>query len=118
MTGLLRSFGFAWSGVARAWREQRNFRVEVVIAALAWMLCWWTGASFVPVAILTAVVLGLELVNSSLEALIDLLSPSHHKQAGAAKDMAAGAVLVAAAVSLVVGVVTIAPPLGAKLGLW
>ena len=51
----------------------------------------------------TGLVLVAELLNSALETLADHLHPEQHPEVGAAKDIAAGAVLVASAVALVVG---------------
>jgi len=112
---ITRSFAFAAAGLRLAWREQTNFRVEVALAALALALCWWTGADAVPVLVMTGLVLALELVNSAVEGLVDLVHPDRHVLAAAVKDMAAGAVLVAAGAALVVGLVVIGPPLLARL---
>ncbi len=118
MTGLAnlgRSLGFAVAGLVRAWRDQRNFRVEMALAALALVLCWWTGAAAVPVIIVIGLVSALELLNSSLEAVVDLAQPNHHELAKAAKDLAAAAVLVGAVTAAVVGALVIGPPLARKL---
>lgn len=113
--GLARAFGFAYAGLRRAWSTQRNFRIEVAIGALASLLCWWSGAPYTPVLVMAGLVLGLELVNSAVEALVDLVEPSVHPTAAAAKDLAAAAVLVAAGAALLVGVLVIGPPLAYKL---
>ena len=59
--------------------------------------------------------LGLELVNTALEALVDLVSPEHSELAARAKDTAAGAVVIAALAAVVVGLVELGPPLWAWL---
>lgn len=112
--GLLRALGFAADGVQRAWRSQSNFRVEVVLGAAALLLCWWSGAPIAPVLAMTGLVLGLELMNSALEAVVDLVQPDHHELAKAAKDLAAAAVLVAVLAAVFVGLVVIGPPLLAR----
>ena len=61
------------------------------------------GADLVPVLLCCALVLTLELVNTALEALVDLVSPTYHPLARIAKDAAAGAVLIAGVGSLAVG---------------
>jgi len=106
-----RSLGFAATGVARAWRDQRNFRVEVTLAAVALALGWWSGADLVPIVVVIGLVLALELVNSAMEALVDLVQPEHHELAKAAKDLAAAAVLVGAVMAAAVGLLVIGPPL-------
>ncbi len=64
-----------------------------------------------PVALACGLVLGLELLNTALEALVDLASPEVHPLAKIAKDTAAAAVLLASLSALVVGAVTFGPPL-------
>lgn len=106
-----RSAGFAWAGVRHAWQTQANFRVEVVLGGLATLLCWALHVSPAPVLLCCALVLSLELVNTALEALTDLISPEWHPAAKIAKDAAAGAVLLASVVSVLVGIAVFVPPL-------
>jgi len=96
---------------------QRNFRVEVCLAALALGLALWLGVSLVPVLLLTVLVLSLELLNTALEALTDLASPVYHPLAKRAKDTAAGAVLLASLTAFLLGLYLFLPPLLARLGL-
>ena len=108
---LLIAFGYAWEGLVYTWREQPNFRVEVGIGALALGLAAVLGVSPVPVLLAVGLVLGLELLNTGVEALVDLASPEPHPLAKAAKDAAAAAVLVASAAALAVGLLVFLPPL-------
>jgi diacylglycerol kinase (ATP) len=97
----------AFDGVLHAWRTQRNFRIQVVLAVVAVVVF---GALHAPVpvfailALTIAFVLAFEAMNTALEALVDLVSPERHALAKAAKDAAAGAVLIAALGALAVGV--------------
>ncbi|AIZ46156.1 DeoR faimly transcriptional regulator [Deinococcus radiopugnans] len=106
-----RSAGFAWAGVRHTYRSQANFRIEVWAGALALTLAAVLRAPLAPVALACALVLALELVNTALEAVVDLASPELHPLARVAKDAAAGAVLVAASGALVVGLAVLGPPL-------
>ena len=106
-----RSAGFAWAGVRHAYRSQANFRIEVWAGALALAAAVLLRAPLAPVALACALVLALELVNTALEAVVDLASPERHPLAAVAKDAAAGAVLVASAGAVLVGLVTLWPPL-------
>lgn len=115
LKGVLRSFGFAWQGLAYAWRSQRNFRIEVYLAALALVLALALGVALVPVLLLVLVVLTLELMNTALEAVVDLSSPTDHPLAKAAKDTSAAAVLVASLIALVVGAGLFLPAIAEKL---
>ncbi|TBH21845.1 diacylglycerol kinase family protein [Thermus thermamylovorans] len=117
LKGVLRSFAYAWEGVGYAWRVQRNFRLQVYLGLLALGLALWLGVSPLPVLLLIALVLSLELLNTALEALTDLVSPVYHPLAKRAKDTAAAAVLVASLSALLVGLYLFLPPLLARLGL-
>jgi diacylglycerol kinase (ATP) len=100
-----------------AWLNQRNFRIEVYLALVVLALAVWLDVGLVQVLILITLILGLELANTALEALVDLVSPEFHPLAKAAKDMAAGAVLTASILSALIGLILFVPPLLGKLGL-
>lgn len=107
----LTSFAFAFEGLRYAWHAQPNFRIEAVLGVVAVGLALWLDVPILSVLILAMVVLTLELVNTALEATIDLIQPQPHRLAKVAKDVAAAAVLVASAFALVIGVWLFAPPL-------
>ncbi len=98
---------FALSGLKHAFRNERSFRTHVGFVVLALValivlrpgLVWWALVGFVAGLVLCA-----ELVNSALEELVDLLHPDTHDKIKAIKDMAAGAVLVAAFAAIWVGI--------------
>lgn len=106
-----RSAGFAWAGIAHSYRTQPNFRIETWAAALALALTVWLRAPLAPIALACALVLALELVNTAVEAVVDLVSPEPHPLAGVAKDAAAAAVLLASLGAVVVGLAVLGPPL-------
>ena len=112
----LRSAGFAWAGVRHAYGTQANFRIECWAALVALGLCVWLRAPLAPVALACALVLSLELLNTALEAVVDLASPQRHPLAKVAKDAAAGAVLLGSAGAVLVGLSVLLPPLLARLG--
>jgi diacylglycerol kinase (ATP) len=109
---IFRSFGFAFAGLGYLLRTQRNSRVEVVIGAGACGVGWWVGIGRVEWAILAmtiAIVLILEGVNTAIEAAIDLAMPNVHPLAKTAKDVAAGMVLIASIMAIVVGLLILGP---------
>lgn len=118
-TNLLVSFGYAWQGVAYAFRTQRNFRIHVVVGSLAVSLA--IALHLVPVElaviILTCgVVLTLELINTALESVVDLtVQQTYHELAKIAKDCAAAAVLISALIALSVAACLLLPPLWKQL---
>lgn len=112
-----RSAGFAWAGLAFAFRTQANFRIELVCAALAVLAALWLDVPGAPVLLACALVLALELMNTAVEAVVDLVSPDVHPLAKVAKDASAAAVLLACLGALLVAGVTLLPALLARLGL-
>ena len=107
-----RSFSFAFAGLAHAWRTQPHLRIHAGIGALAIVVGAGFGLSPGEWAVLlltiTAVVV-LELLNTVVEAVVDLASPEVHPLAKVAKDVAAGAVLVGAIGSVFVGAALFVP---------
>lgn len=118
MTRLARAFGFAIGGVARAWRGQPNLRVEALVALLALAMTAWLAAPWTPIVLAIGLVLALELMNSAVEATVDLVSPDRRDGAAAAKDMAAGAVLLGSLCALAVGLLVLGPPLLDRVAGW
>jgi diacylglycerol kinase len=114
---VVRSFGYAFEGVAYILRTQRNARIELAIGIAAVLLGAWLGITAVEWAVLVltiAFVVGLEWINNSLELAVSLASPDRHPSAKAAKDVAAASVLLGAVVSVVIGLLLFAPRLLAR----
>ena len=101
-----RSFHHAFEGIMYATRTQPNMRVHLVVGALvlaATLVLRLERFYVVAAVVLVAMVLSLELVNTAVEAIVDLLTVAHHPLAKTAKDAAAGAVLVAAIGAAIAG---------------
>ncbi|ADY26972.1 diacylglycerol kinase [Deinococcus proteolyticus MRP] len=109
----LKSAGYAWAGVQAVYRSEANFRIEVWAAVLALTLTLVLGAPLAPILLACALVLSLELLNSAVEAVVDLVSPQPHPLAKVAKDAAAGAVYMAALFAVLVGLSVLGPRLWA-----
>ncbi len=101
-------FDHAWEGIVRAVRTQRNMRfhalaaVAVVVAGLVFRV---GVAEFAVLFFAIALVMAMELVNTAVEAIVDLVSPEFDPLAKIAKDAAAGAVLVASIGAAIVGAI-------------
>ncbi|RSK48141.1 diacylglycerol kinase family protein [Hymenobacter rigui] len=114
------SFGYAFRGVVAALRTEVHLWVHaaatvvVVGLGLYFGLARWEWAA---VALAVGAVWCAELVNTALEAVVNLVSPDYHPLAGRAKDVAAGAVLVMALAALVVGLLIFGPRVWALLAL-
>ena len=109
-----RSFYFAFAGLGYLVRTQRNARIELAIGLIVCALSAWMRIGRIEWAVIVftiALVLILEGLNTAVEAAIDLASPDRHPLAKAAKDLAAGMVLIAAIASIAVGLLILGPPL-------
>jgi undecaprenol kinase len=98
-----RRLGFAMRGIALVFRRERSFRTQSGLALAASALAGLAapGPAWAAAVILSAgLVLALELVNGAIEYLLDHLHPGYAPEIGAAKDAAAGAVLVASLTAL------------------
>jgi diacylglycerol kinase (ATP) len=108
---VLRSFNYAFEGVIHVLRTQRNMRIHFAIAAAVLVLAFVydvTRLELIALMISIAFVLIAEMVNTAVEATIDLSTPSFDPLAKIAKDIAAGAVLIAAANAVAVGYLVLA----------
>lgn len=117
---LAASFGFAFAGVWHALRTQRNARIHAITAACACVAGTVARINWQEWAVLAVTigsVFAAELVNTSLESLVDLVSPEYHERAKVAKDAAAGAVLATALAAVAVGACIFGPPLYRWLGM-
>jgi diacylglycerol kinase (ATP) len=75
----------------------------------------WLRVDLVPILVCCSLVLSLELINTAVEATVDLASPELHPLAKRAKDFAAAAVLIAVLFSTLVGLLALGPPLVARI---
>ena len=108
----IRSFGYAGRGIKTVFTSEANMKIHLVIAAgviicgfafkinaTEWSLC----------LLCMALVIGGEMMNTAIENVVDLASPEFHPLAGKAKDIAAGAVLICAIISVIIGLLIFAP---------
>jgi len=112
--GMASSFRCAGNGILRTFLSQRNIRLQAGIGAIVVMagLALGLGATdWALVVLCIAGVLVSELLNTAVEAAVDLITPDYHELARMAKDAAAGAALVAAGASVIVGLIIFVPRL-------
>ena len=111
--GFLRSFGYAFSGIVNAIKNERNFRIHMCMAAYV-LIFAFIGTpprdDMARLVLCFGLVMGLELVNTSIEKLCDTVTEEENEKIKVAKDTAAGAVLVVAIISAVVGLITFLEP--------
>ncbi len=97
MTKLIKSFGYAWSGVYHAYNDHPNFKIHLTLALLAVVFGIFYGLNSIEWAIIIltiAVGLVIELLNTSIENVVDLITKEQRLNAKLAKDTAAAAMLI------------------------
>ena len=113
--GGARSFGHAYGGLVHAVRTQRNMRFHVAAAAAVLVLSLLLGVSKLELAVLVLVIAAVfvvEMLNTALEFVVDLVTREYHPLAKLAKDVSAGAVLITSVAALAVGYLILADDLG------
>jgi diacylglycerol kinase (ATP) len=103
---LIESFNYAFEGIIHVLRTQRNMRIHFVVAFAVLVAALVTGVDKVElIALLIAIafVLIAEMVNTAIEGAIDVATTSFDPMAKLAKDIAAGAVLIATVTAVAVG---------------
>ena len=108
----IQSFGYAGRGICEVVKSEANMKIHIVITILViiggvvfaislieWMFC----------LLCVGLVVGAEMMNTAIENVVDLASPEQHPLAGKAKDIAAGAVLICAIVSVIIGLLIFIP---------
>jgi diacylglycerol kinase (ATP) len=108
----IQSFGYAFRGIKTVFLSEINMKIHIFITVLVvicgfvftislteWMFC----------LLCIAIVTGAEMMNTAIEKVVDLASPEQHPLAGKAKDIAAGAVLLCAIISVIIGLIIFIP---------
>lgn len=114
-----KSFSYALEGMQAAFKREPNFRIHVIIATAALILAALLKFSIFEWLILAftiTFVIALELLNTVLEAVVNLVSPKISPEAKVAKDVSAAMVLIAALMAVIVGVVLFLPKIFNLLG--
>ena len=110
----LKSFGYAFEGILTGIRKERNMRIHtaaMILVVLAGTILGLSAVEWCICLILFGLVMALELVNTAVEAVVDLVTEEKRPLAKVAKDTAAGAVLIAAIMAAVIGCIIFLPKL-------
>lgn len=109
---LYESFGYAFEGIWTGIRKERNMKIHCLAMVLVTLAGFFFGISAVQWCIcllLFGLIAALELVNTAVEAVVDLVTEERKPLAKIAKDTAAGAVLFAAIMSVIIGCIIFLP---------
>lgn len=109
---LAESIGYALEGLKFAFIEGRNFKIQIGFAGLTGVLGFVlqiTSGEWLTLILIIILVLILELVNTAIETVVDMVSLKFHPLAKIAKDVTAGAVLISAIGSILIGIIIFLP---------
>lgn len=112
MNRFLRSLGFAGSGLVQLLKYERNFQLHVVAfigVCAAGIFFGITSSEWLIILLISALVMGLEAMNTAIEKLCDLYSTETNADIRKIKDISAAAVLICAIVAVCIGVVLFLP---------
>lgn len=106
------SFRFAFNGINQFCRQEAHaclYLVATILVGLAACYFHVTRSEITVLVLATGFVWFAEMINTAIERIVDMISPGYHPQAGLIKDIAAGAVLVAAFVAFITGLLVFIP---------
>ena len=112
MNRFLRSLGFALSGLGQLLKHERNFQLDVlafICVCVAGIFFGITKLEWLVILLISALVIGLEAMNTAIEKLCDLYSTETNTNIKKIKDISAAAVLICAMVAVCIGVVIFLP---------
>jgi diacylglycerol kinase len=98
---------FAAKGIVLAFKSERNIRIQLLVGLVVMGAALYyhvTEYEWIALLLTTGIVISLELINSAIESLVDIVTQEHHPLAGRVKDIAAGAVLFFSIIALITGI--------------
>jgi diacylglycerol kinase (ATP) len=109
---LIKSFGYAWNGVKTTFTSEINFKIHLLAATIAialGIILKITVMEWIIIIFCITLVITMEMINTTLEKLCDVVHKDTNPVIEMVKDIAAGAVLVTAASSLIIGFIIFLP---------
>lgn len=109
---LLDSFNYAIQGIMSAFMSERNLKIHIIIMLLVITLGFCLEIStyeWIVCIIVFGIVIAGEILNTAIETVVDIVMPNLDYRAKLAKDLSAGAVLVLAIMSIIVGCIIFVP---------
>lgn len=106
------SFKYAFAGLLAALKEEPNLKFHFLAGVIVILISYAlkiSKADWIIIIFLIGLVISVELTNTAIEAVVDAFTDKEHPGAKLAKDISAGAVLVAAATSAIIGIIIFLP---------
>lgn len=112
MNKLFNSFKYAWQGIKSVVKHETNMKIHVFVSIFVLLMALFLGISakaWVTVILCIGLVMASEMFNTAIELIVDKISPEKNPIAGKIKDISAGAVLVTAIISVIIGCIIFIP---------
>ena len=112
MMRLLRSFAYAWHGLRTCFGSEANFKIHIFFAAMAILFGFGlniSGGEWLAILFCIAFVISMEMMNTAIEKLCNMVHRDVHPAVKAIKDIAAGAVMIAAVSAFIAGIIIFLP---------
>ena len=109
---LLKSFRYAYKGLIKTFKEEQNLRIQAFFAVVVLLIGWGLKierADWIILVLVIGLVILMELANSAVERVTDMLKPRINTYVKEIKDVTAAAVLVASLVSVIIGIIIFWP---------
>ena len=109
---LINSFKYAIEGFMSSFKTERNMKIHILAMAVVVALGFYLKLTLIEWSFITisiVLVIGAELFNTSIETIVDMVSPEKNPKAKLAKDISAAAVLVLAIGAMIIGAIIFIP---------
>ena len=109
---LLKSFKYAQKGFIKTWREEQNLQIQSMVATLILFLSYYLGLNrmeWIVIILLIGLVMLMELANSAVERIADVLKPRINSYVKEIKDISAAAVMFSSLIAVIVGIMIFWP---------
>jgi len=109
---IIQSFSYALNGIWQAFKSEVNLKIHFLVSLcviLAGFLLHISSLEWLTIIICIAFVITIELLNTAIEKLANIIEPNRNKEIGLVKDIAAGAVLFSAIGTAVIGLIIFIP---------
>jgi len=117
MKRFLHSFIYAWNGIITTAKKEVNFRIHLLasVCVIAFGIFFQINVfEWIVILLLIGGILSLELMNTAIERIVDMVTQKYHPLAKMAKDAGAGAVFIYAIISVIIGLLIFIP----KMNIW
>lgn len=109
---LINSFKYAISGIGTSFKTERNMKIHIfvmILVIIAGIVFKVSSLDWIILVTMFGLVISAELFNTAIETVVDMITKEKNEKAKIAKDVAAGAVLVLAIASVIVGLIIFIP---------